>query len=143
MDNSSREPKPLPGPEDIQALLEFLPIFEKPDFVFGEEVGLEKQDDGTITLPHYTMSLEARRFRRVLHDCGFIRSFDWGKWKHEAVRYMDEPSSLETADLDTLCKLLTLHVRQERFCDGHLASMYECGHLTAILRQMVTILDRI
>ncbi len=137
MYNTSREQKPLPGPDDIRDLLEFLPIFERQDFVFGEEEGFEKRDDGVITMPYYTMSAEASSFHKALYELGFIRPFDWGGWKHEAARYVDDLTMLETADLETLCKLLTLHVRAERFCDGHLASMYECGHLTAILNRLV------
>jgi len=37
---------------------------------------------------------------------------------------------LERADLETIRKLLTLHVRKERFCEGHLLGMFESGHLT-------------
>jgi hypothetical protein len=135
MDNRNTKDKPLPGPDEIRALLEFLPIFEDPAFLFGEEGGGERGEDGSFSFPYYTLSKDASRFRKALHDLGFIRPFDWGSW-HEGVRYMHDPEALASADLDTLCKLLTAHLRQERFCDGHLASMYKCGHLTGILRRL-------
>jgi hypothetical protein len=31
--------------------------------------------------------------------------------------------------------LLTAHLRQERFCEGHLLTAFEGGHLTAIMRR--------
>jgi O-acetyl-ADP-ribose deacetylase len=135
-----REDKPLPAPDDIQALLEFLPIFETPGFEYGKDVGIQKREDGSFSLPYYTTSEDTSRFQSTLYRRGFIRPFDWGSWKHEAERYVDDPAMLEAANLDTLCKLLTLHARKERFCEGHLAGMYECGHLTAVLRRSMALL---
>jgi hypothetical protein len=41
-----------------------------------------------------------------------------------------------SARLATCVKLITAHIRYERFCDGHLHSNFESGHLTAILRRL-------
>ena len=41
-----------------------------------------------------------------------------------------------TSRLATCIKLITGHLRSERFCDGHLHSVFESGHLTAILRRL-------
>jgi hypothetical protein len=49
---------------------------------------------------------------------------------------VSKPGALETANLLTLRKLLTVHVRKDRFVEGHLARMLECGHITAILRRL-------
>jgi len=35
-----------------------------------------------------------------------------------------------------VCELLTAHVRGDRFVEGHLASVFESGHITAILRRL-------
>lgn len=133
--------RPLPGPDDIRALLEFLPLFESPDFVFAEQVGGRRDTDGVFTLPFWGMTDEAARFHHVLHDRGFVRPFDWVAWKREAERLVDDPDALARAGLDTICKLLTAHVRQERFCEGHLLSMYKCGHLAAVLRRLAALAD--
>ena len=45
--------------------------------------------------------------------------------------------ALASADLLTLRKLLTTHIRADRFTEGHL----ESGHITAILRQLKQIRD--
>ena len=83
----------------------------------------------------------AQRFVSALHEHGFIRPFDWGGWQSEAERYVEDPAQLQRADLETICKLLTIHVRKERFCEGHLAAMFECGHLTAVLRRLADLLE--
>lgn len=137
-----REGRPLPGAEDIKAVLEFLPIFESPDFVFGEWRGGERVEDGVITMPYFALSDEASRFHSMLYDRGFIRPFNWGEWKDEAERYVNDPTAVQQADLETVCKLFTTHVRQDRFCEGHLAAMYDCGHLVAVLHRLRNILGK-
>jgi hypothetical protein len=32
--------------------------------------------------------------------------------------------------------LLTTHSRKDRFCEGHLAAMFENGHIVALLRRL-------
>ena len=123
------EQQPL-STQDIDALLRFLPIFEADGFVFGE---WESQEG---TFPHFNLSAEADRFHRCLYDHNWIVSFDWPKWQEEAERLFESPEMLECADLETIRKLLTLHVRKERFCEGHLLGMFETGHLTKLLRRL-------
>ena len=44
--------------------------------------------------------------------------------------------ALDDADLVTLMKLPTLHVREERFSGGHIANALEQGWLVAILGRL-------
>jgi len=62
MDQNENEESMLPGPADIKAVLAFLPIFEKPGFMFAEECGGEKQADGSFTMPWVALSDDASRF---------------------------------------------------------------------------------
>ena len=48
---------------------------------------------------------------------------------------------LSKANLQTLRKLLTAHVRADRFTEGHLAAMFESGHMTMILKRIAEIHD--
>lgn len=125
------------GPQQLDAVLRFLPIFERPGFVFGKWHSPEGQ------FPYYSMSREAMGFVQTLSDQQIIFPFDWGSWQEEAERYVSAPEALETADLLVLRKLLTTHVRKDRFVEGHLASMLECGHITAILRRLKEIREQI
>jgi len=76
------------------------------------------------------------KFQRALYDHGFIRDYDWMKWQPQAVRIYENPDLLCNAQMRTCVKLLTLHIRRERFDDGHLAGMLSSGHITVILRRM-------
>lgn len=129
MNQNEHNELPLPGPSDIDAVLAFMPIFETPGFMFSTPDG-ELSDD-------------AIRFVKTLNKHGFIRSsFNWPEWQHEAERYLNEPTAIESADLETICRLFTTHVRKNRFCEGHLASMFECGHCQAILQLLGQIHER-
>lgn len=117
-------------PAEIDALLNFLPVFEADEFEFGDW----HTEEGTI--PMYIFSNQASAFMRALYDNGWIISFDWGEWQNEAAKLVESPAGLESADIETVRKLLTTHVRKERFCEGHLSAMHSCGHLVAILRRL-------
>lgn len=81
-------------------------------------------------------------FVQALYDQQVVFSFDWTSWQEEARRYVSDPEALETADALTLRKLLTTHVRKDRFVEGHFVGMLECGHITAILRRLKEIRER-
>jgi hypothetical protein len=127
---TSKNDVPEVGPHQLDALLRFLPIFEQPGYVFGEWRSAEGQ------FPYYSMHREATEFVQTLYGQQVVFSFDWRNWQQEAERFVADPEALGTADLLTLRKLLTTHVRRDRFVEGHLASMLECGHITAILRRL-------
>lgn len=57
--------------------------------------------------------------------------FNWVDWQSDVAQYIDNPALLNAADLETCAKLLFVHVRKDRFCEGHLAGMLENGHIAA------------
>jgi hypothetical protein len=120
------------GPRQLDAVLGFLPTFESPGYQFGEWNGAG----------YFSYSSEVNDFIKTLYAQDVIISFDWTSWRREAQRYQTDPRTLETADLLTLCKLLTLHVRADRFSEGHLANVLESGHITAVLRRLKQIRDQ-
>jgi len=119
-----------PSLEQIDAVLGFLSTFEREDFAPSKVEAPPGQ------CPYHVFAQELSQFRQVLYDNGFVFSFDWPSWQEEALRYYEHPEFLRAADLQVLRKLLTFHIRKERFCEGHLSAMVECGHITAILRRL-------
>jgi len=112
----------------FDSVLAYLPVFQRPGFKFGEWVYKEGE------LPHYQYSPEVDRFVSALYAANLVYPFDWGQFVERAQRYRDEPDLLASADLLTLRKLLTTHVRADRFNEGHLAAELESGHIVAILK---------
>ena len=115
---------------DWKAAIAFLAAFEAPGYTFGRWHQPEYQ------LGYYQYSPEVIAFIETLYAASVVLDFDWPSWQPQAMRYWEQPSRLHSARLLTLRKLLTLHVRADRYVEGHLASMLESGHITAILRRV-------
>ncbi len=126
------------GRKQIDAILPFLEVFETEGFRFGEW-NLPPAEDGKLVISmngNYRLSDEARNFVEALYSNGWIANFDWPSWQDQAIQYVETPERIKSADIDTIRKLLTTHVRKDRFCDGHLAVMFENGHITALLHRL-------
>jgi hypothetical protein len=120
-------------PENIDRVLAFLPEIEDK----GE--ALFRVDQSVSMLDPYLYDAVVDRLVDALYAGGFVEPFDWPGWQDRAKEYVDHPDLLASADLEILQKLLTTHVRKERFCSGHLAAMIRCGHLTAVLKRLAEI----
>ena len=131
----SQDTIPVISIQQIDAILEYLPIFEKTDFQPGQWVEREGQ------FPHFAFSPDVDEFVVALYRQHIIIPFDWSSWGEEAKRYQLDPDALAASDLLTLRKLLTAHVRADRFVEGHLAGQFKNGHVTAILRHLKHIRD--
>jgi O-acetyl-ADP-ribose deacetylase len=118
---------------DWPAVLAFLPMLERGDFSAGHWEG-----EGFSS--SYSYRGEVVRFLDTLYSASVVYDFDWPAWRHQAERYLRRPSTLENARLSTLRKLLTLHVRKDRFSEGHFAAVLESGHIAGILKRAEKIL---
>ena len=123
--------KPI-TPKQIDAILAFLDAIERMDFKFGElPVASE-----TSVIPNFKYGDPFEAFVRALYGEGWIEQFDWEKWQETASQYVESPDLLASTDAETIRKLLTTHVRKDRFCEGNLAAMFENGHIVALLRRL-------
>jgi len=110
-------------------LLEFLPCFEAPDFRSGRWI----TPPGTVG--YYEYSRAAASFIDAVYASGLVEPFDWPAWTERAHQLMSQPEALARARLATIRRLITFHVRKERFCEGHIANVLETGHMVAVLRR--------
>ncbi len=125
------------GPTAIEAVVKFLPIFEAiaPDD-FAQLVGSTEVPGEIPFMGHLEYHPAVSQFMHACYENGMVLSFDWGAWSDEAHRYMKDPQLIRAASLKTCMKLLTTHLRAERFCDGHLEDVLRSGHITAVLRRL-------
>ena len=124
------EVSPITG-KRIDAILPFLEQFEEAGF----SVGTWRNEPGV--LPSFDYDEAVVEFEQILYANDWVTpKFDWGEWQDVAEEYVDSPEKIKSADVVTVQKLLTTHVRKDRFCDGHLASMFENGHIVALLRRL-------
>ena len=129
-------------PEGIKKILEFLPKFQDAKFKPGKWHSSEQIKENTLTFPYYEYSILVSKFLRTLYDEGFIYPFDWGSWDY-GVKLSRNPELVQKANLLTLRKLITAHIRQDRFCEGHLASIFESGLVVRLLERLKEIYSNI
>jgi hypothetical protein len=120
--NQIPSPAPAEWDERLRGLAALLPLFNGP----GSDA------DAAIN----ALNEAAYRLGWVLTD------FDWSKWAHgpECQTLVTNPANVASAGPLTLARLLTAHLRQDRFCEGHLLGAFEDGHLTAIVRRAADLL---
>ena len=74
------------------------------------------------------------RFMDACYKNGFVVRFDWEAWESLGQGFVQSPDSLAGADMAVLRRLLTWHIRQNRFARNHVATMIASGHILAILK---------
>jgi Family of unknown function (DUF6508) len=121
----------------IEAVIRFLPIFEAigPND-FARIIHSSDATEEEPTIGHLKYHPAVYEFMQACYENGLVLSFDWGAWAVEARRYMGDPVLVASASLVTCVKLLTAHLRAERFCDGHLQEVLRSGHISAILQRL-------
>lgn len=124
-----------PTRDDLQAVAALLPALLRVEAQPAEWRGGERSSDGAIQMPYVEYTPEAQHVMSAVYAHHLLVTFDWGAWQEEARRFLD-PQVLARASLDELRRLLTLHVRADRFSEGHFAAMITSGHIAAILRRL-------
>lgn len=114
---------------DVERLLPYLEYFQNSGSVFYHDVNGYRCE-----------SKEIGSFRKALDDVGFLMVFNWSEWlaENEFYRDLDIPvgSSIRSADLVTLRKLMTCYVRGDRFNEGLFLSVCMKGHVAEILLRL-------
>ena len=126
----------LPDRDGIEGLLEWEPILRKPADELYEWEPSRTRDDGVIMMPYVEFSSEILGFERALSEHGFVVPYDWPSWAAEGMAIQQDPARVRQADLRTIVRLFTLHVRADRFNEGHLAEAIEQGWLLALLERL-------
>lgn len=121
--------------EDIEAILRFIPIFETHGYTFGS------WDLQEGCMPYAELNDEPSKFISALEKHGWVVRFDWPAWLEESGFDIHSKEVLKEANLETIRKVITAHVRGDRFCEGHLLTMLEDGYFTALLKRIEQITD--
>lgn len=129
--------------ERLRGLATFLPSFQAPGFEFGYWTEPPSEEPGVLILPYFSLGEVASSFHQRAYDLGWVmRDFDWPAWKQtpEAETLRDDVQALAQATPEQLARLLTVCIRQERFCEGALEAAFQSGLLTRILERAEVIL---
>lgn len=83
-----------------------------------------------------SLSDTAIEFVHACYEEGFVQGFDWMSWSNTKPEVLEPDASFDDIDLSTVIRLLTLHLRADRFNDGHLMAVLQQGIIAGILRQL-------
>jgi hypothetical protein len=125
--------------DDIDALLEFLPLFEKPGREFAKWSEMVKNADGSFSLPYPVYDEDVEEFFSLVGQRGWI---DVGYKPEEAARMLADEEFIKGASLEQVKTMLTYCVRGERFCDGHRESLLVGGQIVALLGRLKAIREQ-
>lgn len=131
MKSCTQQESDRPEADQIGVMLAFLPELSADGFCPGGVIPLEA--DG---FPTDAFAALATRFMDACYKCGMVVKFKWEQWDQEALRLVQDPGALAAADFPLLRRLLTWHVRQNRFDRTHLGTVIANGHILAILQRM-------
>jgi hypothetical protein len=78
----------------------------------------------------------------VMHETNFTAPFDWGSWIQSLPEgALNDPNVLDNADLDTLRRLVTAHIRMDRFNGGHLDEILASGYMDRAIARARELLE--
>ena len=127
----------VPRIEQIRTRLEFLPRLEAVNSP-QSRAWLERDANGRLSFQVWNSKL-SDEFMQALYDNGFVlMDFEWSTWEG-ARQIAERPEAVASADFETICKLLTVHARSDRFCEGHFGEVIEKGEMLAIVRRLAEI----
>lgn len=120
----------------MDRLLEFLPEFTSPDTVYATGGSAEKTGPKEFMISFPSPSDRVIEFIEVTHREEFVQSFDWMAWSEEHRDAIAADAVFDDADLELLIRVITTHVRADRFAEGHLTNMLESGTIGRILLRL-------
>ncbi len=108
----------------------------KTDTHFGEFIIPETLPDDSNQFPFYNWSPVVSRFVDLVYELEIIVNFNWSGW-YEGKALLENPKTYyERLDIVTLCKLLTVIVRADRFSEGTLVGSFENGIIQKIIKSI-------
>ncbi|REJ83156.1 MAG: hypothetical protein DWQ44_00110 [Bacteroidetes bacterium] len=127
--------KSLDG-QDWLKLFSLIPEIERTK-AFGEWEEFEEKHPGVYVMPCFVNAEIVQRFCQTMYELRLVPSFDWPSWT-EGKRILDAEETDKFSSLDsvTLCKLLTVIIRSDRFCEGTLNLFFSRGIVLAILKEL-------
>ncbi|NWJ51111.1 MAG: hypothetical protein HXX14_09605 [Bacteroidetes bacterium] len=121
--------------------LEWAPLFELiPEIEateqFGEMVGGEMLEDGTVKLPYFEPAEIVSVFAEVVISLDLVPGWNWVEWEDGDDILCNEDQDYEKLRVVILCQLLILIVRADEFDEGFMVSNFEDGTVLKILKAL-------
>ena len=124
----------IPDSEEIDKLLAFLPLFDRPGRKFVKKWnGGEKLSDGSTTFPYPEYEEDVTAFfELVAQPC-------WSDFNYQpetAADMLGDERALCKGELSEIRTMLTHCMRSERFCDGTWGASLQSGKITSLQKRL-------
>jgi hypothetical protein len=124
--------------KDWMKLTCFIPEIENTS-EFETKIDYSNQADyseDTIYLPSYQEIELVWKFRNQFIELNLQLDFDWSDWE-VGKHYLDQLDlHINKLDLLIILKLFTAIIRNDRFCEGALASCFADGNILLLLKKL-------
>lgn len=119
-----------PTKTDLLAVASYADVFARDGFSAG------RWETKPGVLPMFMQSREVSDFVRAVYDHRVFLSFDWPTWQKAGERIASNDDVVAVADLETIRRLITVPLRQDRFSDGFLSAWVESPRAVCVLRRL-------
>ena len=116
-------------------LFELIPVIEATE-QFGEMVGGEMLEDGTVKLPYFEPAEIVSIFSEAVISLDLVPDWNWVEWEEGDDILCNEDQDYEKLRIVILCQLLILIVRADEFDEGFMVSNFEDGTVLKILKAL-------
>jgi len=130
-----------PNPTNWRPLIELIPAIERTR-QFGAYPEPVQLAENLSVFSGLSNAEIAGEFMRRAYDNGLIYDFDWMGWEAGRVILQERPGDdFSTYDLETLNKFIIAIVRNDKYCEGYLASKFYDGTILSILKAAESIVN--
>jgi hypothetical protein len=105
---------------------------------FGQIIDSPKRTEAYLEFPHWQYTEKISEFVKMTYELNIVVPFDWREWKEGQAMINDPQQDFTQLDGVTLCKLITLIVRAERFYEGYLNNCFQNGSVLRIVTALAT-----
>ena len=133
--SQSRVDTSLVTEDGVRRVLSFLAPLSGSGAKHGE-VLKSQIDEHAFPIPVILLSKTAYEFVQPCYDENFVQPFDWMEWSKKHEVELSSEAFTSRADLGRIIRLLTTHIRADRFCSGHLLSVIDDGTIVRILTRL-------
>lgn len=99
---------------------------------------IKKSESGTNTFPWVEQNELVQEFVQFMYDKDLVINFDWSEWQEGRDWYaLDDDGKYEKLDVELALKLLTAVIRNDRFNEGALVSIFQDRVFQKITNKLV------
>lgn len=105
---------------------------------FYEMGGGQEIEKGVIEMPYTIEKPIVLDVRKFFYSKSLVVPFDWSEWDEGRAMFRQEgESKFDDISLADVIKLFTAVIRNDRFCDGAWAGLFENGDAQRLLKRLL------